>query len=105
MIDFSTGPEVEEFMVVLPGDRHDRLLTAKDRLLDHLARALPRLRFALADVPALQDPEDFVVVPVMSVEIPGKEGMRLCRSPDPEVFREIGLALRAFESGSGSALN
>jgi len=105
MIDFSTGPEVEEFVVVLPGDRQDQLLAAKGRLLGHLAREFPGLKFALADVPALQDPEDFVVVPVMGVEIPGKEGMRLCRSPDPQVFQEIGQALRTFESGSGRALN
>lgn len=105
MIDFSTGPEVEQFVVVLPGDGQDELIAAKERLLDHLARALPALKFALADVPALQDQEEFVVVPVMSVGIPGTDDMRLCRRPDHEVFQEIDHALRAFKIGPSHALN
>lgn len=105
MIDFSTGPDVEEFVVVLPGDRQDQLIAAKERLLDHLARAMPALKFALADVPVLQDQEEFVVVPVMSVGIPGTDAMRLCRRPDPEVFQEIGLALRAFERDLPATIN
>jgi hypothetical protein len=105
MIDFSSGPDVEEFMVLLPITRSDQYLAAKERLLDHLARAVPRFRFALADVPAFREDDRFVVIPVMSVAAPGKDAMRLCRQPDPDVYDEIDEALYAFQAAFDRGLN
>jgi hypothetical protein len=98
-------PEMEEFIVLLPMDRQARLLPMKDRLLDHLSRAMPHLRFGLAHVPALQELEEFVVVPIMGARVPGKDTIMLCRDPDPRVLNEISLALSAFEGGRSGALN
>jgi hypothetical protein len=99
MIEFSCDPEVEEFMVLLPTNRSDEYLAAKDLLLDHLREAVPRFRFALADAPALSEDERFVVIPVMAVATPGRNAMRLCRQPDSDVFEEIDAALYAFQMG------
>ena len=99
--------EVTSFVVVFPARLALTSLAEKRAVLDAIRRGYPHYTFQAMDGRALEDDDEFGVIPVVGTagSEPNKgEGVFMCKPLDPRVIPDLTQALRQIEI-SGVTLN
>ena len=99
--------EVSSFVVVFPARLAVQPVERKRALLDALRRWYPHYTFQSMDGRALQEEDDFTVIPVVGTageEAREPDRVYLCRPLDPRVIPDLTQALKELEL-TAAALN
>ena len=95
--------EVSSFVVVFPTRLTLEPVEKKRALLDALKRGYPHYHFQAMDGRALEDDEDFGVIPVVGVagsSTSDPDEIYLCKPLDPRVIPDLTRALKQIELSS-----
>jgi hypothetical protein len=92
--------EVTSFVIVFPSRLACVTVEAKRRLLEALGRGYPHYTFKPMDGRALEDEEEFGVIPIVGSagnDVGEPDTIFMCRPLDPRVIPDLTRALRHLE--------